>query len=407
MIRFLACWGLFAILLGAAPAFVLGQESESPATPAAEDVEKPVNLLDDPEFQAELKKRGDKFDSMRDQLEQAIGDQRETYIRYLNHERRDPAAQKTYFDQRQKVRHLLDETFDAALDFARLGGNEEAVTYLITMIQHRNNLDIYDSSTLEAASRLIDSGSRLAYLFLAAARSAVVVGDFDLAKRLFEAIEDEHKEDVDRSLAFGLDRLREVFEREQSIREQEAKEDRLPRVKLQTTQGDVVLELFLDQAPSTVSHFIKLVEQGFYDGVDFYQVVDHVLALTGDPTGLGSGHSGQFLLDEHQREDSRGAWRGSLLMAKIPKGSSGEFVENSASSQFAILLMPLISATEEQTVFGRVIEGMDVVSRLRRVDPSKKKKDAIVIPPDRILEATVIRRPDELPEPKYVDLQRS
>jgi peptidylprolyl isomerase len=94
-------------------------------------------------------------------------------------------------------------------------------------------------------------------------------------------------------------------------------------------------------------------------------------------------------------------------MAKLPTDQAGEFVPDSASSQFAILFLPIISVADQQTVFGRVIEGMDAISRLRRVDPNKKKeKGQIVLPPDRVIEATVIRRPETLPEPQYLDLGR-
>ena len=63
-----------------------------------------------------------------------------------------------------------------------------------------------------------------------------------------------------------------------------------------------------------------------------------------------------------------------LAAAKIPMpDDSGNFIPNSASSQFAILLLPILTASEQQTIFGTVIEGMDVVSRLRRVDPHKEK----------------------------------
>jgi peptidylprolyl isomerase len=153
-----------------------------------------------------------------------------------------------------------------------------------------------------------------------------------------------------------------------------------------------------------VSHFIRLVEDGFYNGLDFFQVIDHLLALTGDPGGTGTGNCGQFLRDEHGRPGARKGLRGSLVMAKIPMpDDSGNFIPNSASSQFAILLLPILTASEQQTIFGTVIEGMDVVSRLRRVDPHKeKKKGAIVYPPDSIIEAKVIRRPEILPEPEYV-----
>jgi len=180
----------------------------------------------------------------------------------------------------------------------------------------------------------------------------------------------------------------------------------LPRVKLEKTQGEIVLELYLDQAPTTVANFVRLVEEGFYDGLDFFQVIDNGLALTGDPSGIGKGNSGKFIRDEHLREDARHGLRGALVMAKIPLGESGKFVPHSASSQFAILLMPIATAIEAQTIFGRVVEGMDVVGRLNRVDPNKEnKKGELLKPADRIVSATVIRRPDEMPEPEYVPVK--
>jgi cyclophilin family peptidyl-prolyl cis-trans isomerase len=280
----------------------------------------------------------------------------------------------------------------------------EAATFVITMVQHRVKLDIYGLPTLEGAARLIDGGSTLTYLFQAAARSAVVSGEFEMAKRLFESIDEGQMEEIDKTLEFLLDEYRESFEAEKLIREQEEQADRLPRVAIRTTQGDVVVELFIDQAPSAVANFIQLVEEGFYDDLDFHQVIDHLLALTGDSAGDGSGNSGRYLVDEHDRQVARKAFRGSLVMAKLPMGDSGEFFPNSASSQFAIIYLPMISISEHQTVFGRVIEGMDAISRLRRVDPSKKKtKGKVELPPDRIIEATVIRRPETLPEPKYWD----
>ncbi len=347
-----------------------------------------------------------KFKEAREKLEQAIWEQRVIFIHYSNHEERTPEAKKSFLDQRQVVRKLLDETYDAALDVCRIGTDEEAATFLVTIIQHRLERDMYDESTMEGAARMIDGGLRFTYLFQAAARSAIVAGDFDMAKKLLDAIDEEQKEEIDRALSFHLETYREQFESEKIEREKEAKEDRLPRVLLKTSQGDVLVELFIDNAPSTVSHFISLVEDGFYDGLDFYQVIDHLLALTGDPTGAGSGNCGKYLLDEHQNGNAREGFRGSLVMAKLPIGDSGKFVPNSASSQFAILLLPVTTVSEEQTVFGRVIEGMDAISRLRRVDPSKKKeKGAIVQPPDMIIEATVVRRPETLPEPEYLQLR--
>ena len=418
----------FCCYLSLGVLFVVAQESspESPGEPTAPAATAPDSAAaggaDDfpvepppvepppveiPEgYQEELQARVDLFRSKRLELEKAIGDQREIYIRYLNLEEFSPERRKAYFEQRNKVRDLLDETYKAALSILQIGFDQESGTFVATLVQHRHELDIYDQPTLEGAARLIDGGSNLKYLFEAAARSAVVSGEFEIAKKIYDAIKGENREEVDKLLEFNLERYQEQFQAEAVVRELEIREDRLPRVLLKTTQGDVVLELFLDQAPSTVSNFIRLVEEGFYDGLDFYQVIDHLLALTGDPTGSGAGNSGKYLRDEHTRPDARPGLRGSLVMAKLPMtgGQQGEsFIPNSASSQFAILLLPILSASEEQTIFGTVIEGMDVVSRLRRVDPHKeKKKGEVQYPPDSIIEAKVIRRPDSLPEPEYV-----
>ncbi|MGB1926582.1 MAG: peptidylprolyl isomerase, partial [Rubripirellula sp.] len=95
-----------------------------------------------------------------------------------------------------------------------------------------------------------------------------------------------------------------------------------------------------------------------------------------------------------------------LVMAKVPNKEAEDqnFFPNSASNQFAILLTPVLDAKKDQTVFGSVIEGMEVVCRLTRVDPhEEKKKGEEQVPPDSIIEATVLRRPDNLPTPVYVN----
>ncbi len=346
------------------------------------------------------------FERVRLELAEAIGDQQEIYIRYVNREDRTPAARARYLEKRQRVRELFDEAYRKALAVTDTGVlNEQLARFLVTMIQHRIRLDHYDFETFEGAAKMLDAGQELPFLYAAAARSALVAGEFDTAERLFQQlVSAENVSEIDRVLYSNLDQYKQQWEAEQKIRDQEQSEDRLPRVRLKTTQGEVTIELFLDQAPTTVSNFIRLVEQGFYDGLDFFQVSDHALALTGDPAGVGTGNSGKFIKDEHRRDDARKAFRGSLVMAKMPLGQSGKFIPNSASSQFAILFLPVASATDQQTVFGRVIEGMDVVSRLRRVDPNKEKQEGeLVLPADSIIEATVIRRPETLPDPEFIE----
>ena len=364
-----------------------------------------------PEYLAELENRVTAYNKSRTNLATAVADQRETFVRYLNREVRTQAARTRFFEQRDIVQQRLDENFEAALSLTMIGQfDEDAITFLVTMIQHRFDNSIYDRPTLDGATLLIDNNSQLEYIWKAAARSAVVQGEFGIAKTIYDILQkpeilgDEEFDKTDAALSFFMDEHEKHYKLEKKIREKEAAEDNLPRVLLKTTKGDVVLELFLNEAPSAVSHFIKLVDEKFYDGMDFPLVIQDKLALTGDPSGNGLGHSGKFLKDEHEREDARHGLRGSLLMAKIPVDDTGKFFPNSGSSQFTILFLPMVSATKEQTVFGRVIEGMDAISRLRRIDPNKKKeKDEIVQPPDSIIKATVIRKPETLPEPVYVD----
>ena len=374
-------------------------------------------LMKDPEYVAELDKRAAAYKESRANLVKAVSDQRETFVRYLNRDVRNQAARQLFFEQRDQVQQRLDEHYDTALALTMMGEyNEDAITFLVTMLQHRFENSIYDVPTLQGATFLMDNNSQLEYIWKVAARSAVTTGQFETARKIYEVLKkpevlgDKEFNETDGALSFFLDEHEKQYNEEMEVRqreqEQEAAGNKLPRVKLKTTQGDVELELYINQAPSAVSHFIKLVESGFYDGLDFQLVIQDMLALTGDPNGDGLGNSGQFLKDEHQREDARHGLRGSLLMAKIPKDESGNFFPDSGSSQFTILLLPVVSASEKQTVFGRVTKGMNAISRLRRVDPTKKKeKGEIVQPPDSIIEATVLWRPENLPEPVYADPQ--
>ncbi len=379
--------------------------AEVPADGRSQDSPQAVSLEDlPPEFVKAMNAAAEKFDKLSTELSQTLVQMRTTHTLYMNDEDRTPQAADAYRAQRNAARRLMNETFDAALDLIRYRGDKEAATYLVTLIEHRFGRDIYVESTVEAGARLIDEGVRLRYVFLATGRSAISVGNFEVAKKIYDAIEYDELEDVDKTLMSRVELIEEQWKKEQELIEKEKEENRLPRVKLVTTRGEILVELYIDQAPSTVANFIQLVEDGYYDGLDFYQVVDHLLALTGDDSGDGSGSTGKFLKDEHGREDARAPLCGSLVMAKIPLGDAGKFVPNTASAQFAILYLPIPSVTEEQTVFGRVIEGMDVVGSLRRVDPNKKKKKGeVLMPPDRILSAEVVRRPEELPEIIYVD----
>lgn len=305
-----------------------------------------------------------------------------------------------YRKLRNEARGLMNQTYRKSLRLIQDMPHPYAMRFISTVLQQHYNNDIYDKETLEGAARLLDYQVRVRFVALLAARTGMCVGDFDLSKRVYENFKDEDLEERDRGLIGTAADIEKQFAIEQKLLESDP--DDLPKVHFVTTRGEFTVELYINSAPSTVSHFIQLAESGFYDGLDFFQVIDGLLALTGDPLGDGSSAPDKNLTDEHGREGSRMPLYGSLVMAKLPIPGTQNFVPNTAGTQFAILFLPIPRITQQQTVFGRVIDGFDVVGSLRRVDPNKKKKkNEIVVPPDRIIECEVLNRPDKLPEVIY------
>ena len=123
---------------------------------------------------------------------------------------------------------------------------------------------------------------------------------------------------------------------------------------MRTNQGDIVLELFDEDAPKTVDNFKQLAGQGFYDGVIFHRVIRDFMIQGGDPTGTGTGGPGYTFEDEINPHK---IVRGALAMANAGPNTNG--------SQFFIVTTdeaPWLDG--KHTVFGRVVEGMDVVDRI-------------------------------------------
>jgi cyclophilin family peptidyl-prolyl cis-trans isomerase len=193
-----------------------------------------------------------------------------------------------------------------------------------------------------------------------------------------------------------VDPLIAAWEVEQELRAKEAEADDLPRVLLHTTQGDVVVELFENEAPDTVANFISLVEAGFYDGLGFFLVERGVVAQTGCPLNTGMGSAGYTIYCECFQPNRRHRFAGSLTMAKNAN-RDGDLIANSAGSQFFIEARPSPVREEgEITVFGRVIEGFGRVSRLQ-IKGNKEEEEDQEDPrrfslPDRIISAKVLRK---------------
>lgn len=183
--------------------------------------------------------------------------------------------------------------------------------------------------------------------------------------------------------AAAIDRERPKVEAEMAKRQAEAAADDLPRVRISTSVGDVVVELFENEAPNTVANFISLVEKGFYDGTPFHRVIGGFMAQGGDPTGTGTGGPGYTIACELDAPDARQHFRGTLSMAHAGRDTGG--------SQFFLTFRPTDHLDGKHTVFGRVIEGFDVLPKIMRTTDDQGRPVAGV-QPDTIVKAEVLRK---------------
>lgn len=145
---------------------------------------------------------------------------------------------------------------------------------------------------------------------------------------------------------------------------------------LDLKDGRVVIEMLPEKAPHHVARIKELVRQGFYDGIVFHRVIDGFMAQTGDPTGTGMGGSGQKLRAEFNDEPHT---RGAVSMARAAD-------PHSADSQFFIVLKDSHYLDGQYTAWGRVIEGMEYVDRIKKGNPAD---NGTVTDPDKIVKMSL------------------
>ena len=228
-----------------------------------------------------------------------------------------------------------------------------------------------------------------------AGMAAYCVQECDLAEAwLTEAQKTSPLPPEVQAMLAGVAYTKEAWAKEQKIRQAEAKADDLPRVLLKTSEGDIELELFENEAPNSVANFIALVDKGYYNGLTFHRVLKGFMAQGGCPKGDGTGDPGYKIPAEFTSPKHRNHFRGSLAMARSQD-------PDSAGSQFYLMFAPNRSLDGNYTVFGRVVKGSDVLAKIRRIDPQDTRSTA---DPDKIVEAKVLRkRPGSKYEVKKVE----
>jgi len=147
-------------------------------------------------------------------------------------------------------------------------------------------------------------------------------------------------------------------------------------VRLETTMGNITIELSPDM-PITAGNFGKLVNQGYYNGVIFHRVIDGFMIQGGDPTGTGRGGPGYSIPDEFTKTNRND--RGTIAMANAGPNTGG--------SQFFINLVNNNFLDTKHPVFGKVVEGMDVVDKIGKVKTDSNDRP---VTPVKILNATVL-----------------
>jgi cyclophilin family peptidyl-prolyl cis-trans isomerase len=156
-------------------------------------------------------------------------------------------------------------------------------------------------------------------------------------------------------------------------------ENEIVKIKIETTKGDILVDLYAKEAPKTVENFMKLAKKGFYDGIIFHRVIPQFMVQTGDPTGTGMGGPGYTFADEFSpklKHDKPGV----LSMANSGPNTNG--------SQFFITEVPTPWLDGRHSIFGQVTSGMEVVKAIVSTprDSSDKPLETIAMKKVTVLE---------------------
>jgi cyclophilin family peptidyl-prolyl cis-trans isomerase len=384
-----ALWAIL-LALSAWPAFA--QEPKPAAKPAANPpAEKPAPVADPAE---EAKTPAEKFQAVHREwtaLDKRLNELQQQYAK--------EAVAATRTEIKKQFQELVDQSTQLLpkLQAAALAAFEaepnkdpEVTRTLIGLVAYEVRSDNYEAA-LKLARLMEEKQCEEAVLYALAGAAAYQSDDYEAAEAYLQRAEKAGKLDEEgKEMLAELPEQRMAWAKEQEIRKAEAAADDLPRVKLETSKGPIVIELFENEAPQSVGNFISLVENKFYDGLTFHRVLPGFMAQGGDPTGDGSGGPGYEIYCECHEKNARQHFRGTLSMAHAGRDTGG--------SQFFLTFKPTTHLNGRHTAFGRVVEGLDVLAKLQRRDPSRANPPA----PDKIVKATVVRKRDHKYEPTKV-----
>ena len=369
--RFLLLAGLFL------------HSTQAPTAVAESPVERKTDRTDSSIALAETN-----FSTAQEQLKKLVVE-----LTVLQAEYQQPDADKTAIEN--KFNTTRDQARTAALTLERsaaatvLSNPENTEACAVVRDALKSAMQADDPRTVVSlTTTLHEVGKADEEILLTGATAAMITSELELAEKFLKAAE---VAGVDGSKVAGLqkaiERERLKVEAEMALRATEKEVNDLPQVKIETTKGTIVVELFENEAPNTVANFVSLVESHFYDDTPFHRVIPGFMAQGGDPTGTGTSGPGYTIACECDVPDARKHFLGSLSMAHAGKDTGG--------SQFFLTFAPTEHLDGRHTVFGRVIEGFEILPKISRTEGPQAGSSR-----DKILKAEIIRKRDHEYKPK-------
>jgi cyclophilin family peptidyl-prolyl cis-trans isomerase len=390
MHKLLSVW-LIALGLLLSGATAWSQDVDPPAPPAAGQEEAP----------AEAKgPAAQKFAATYQAWKEILRQLRDVQTKYQVADEAEQGKLRMQWDTLigEADKMLPDLRRDAMAAYDEAPNLDSTITrFLVKLLADDTARDDYEAGAA-VAELLISNGCDMKQIYKHAGIIAFVNNDYEKAEEYLntaleaKAINVNDPSDLGAQFLSLIPEYKELWAKEKELRDAEAAADDLPRVKMETSQGTIVIELLENEAPQTVGNFVSLVENKFYDGLVFHRVLPNFMAQGGDPQGTGSGGPGYRIFCECYEKNHRKHFRGSLSMAHAGRDTGG--------SQFFLTFIPTAHLNGRHTVFGRVVEGMDVLAKLQRIDPSDLGKAAT---PDKIIKAEVLRKRDHEYVPTKVE----
>jgi cyclophilin family peptidyl-prolyl cis-trans isomerase len=375
---------LAALLAALALPAAAQDDPPKPSTTPPAAVEKPA----DPNKPAAAE-----FNQVFGAWKELLKELRQVKVKYQSAPEAEHAALHEQWDALvEKGNAMLVQLQDAGLKAYQEAPNEDPqlTRFLVKLAADAADRDDYEPA-LTVSRILIEGKCEDKTVYGPAALAAFATSDFDQAIEWLKlAREAGNVPEPLSNASLDLAKYKTLWEKEQEIRAKEAEKSDLPRVKLKTSKGEIVIELFEDQAPNTVANFVSLVESGFYNDKIFHRVLKNFMAQGGCPKGDGTGGPGYEIPCECYTPEARMHFRGTLSMAHAGRDTGG--------SQFFLTFLPTPHLDGRHTAFGRVIEGMDVLARLQKIDPMAASDKS----PDKIVTAEVVRKRDHEYKPKKV-----